>query len=144
MNLTTKHTPSQIVYGRNTLQGHATSLDLQPPALTGSLIDASLATDVAKLREALDTIWEETRENIDHIRRKQEERYNKTKKHPNFQEGDLVFIIDHRLPVSGTSRKLEPSLQKSPFLITKLFSHVCDVTRLTDRWSTRVHVNDQC
>ncbi len=142
LNLTTKHSPSDIVFGRSTLTNDGFGLSLQKPITTGSLLTASLATDVQNVRTSLDKIWKQTLKNIQKVRQKQATRYNKHAKTKDLKVGDLCFLLDRRLPKPGQSKKLDPPLQKSPFVIENVYSHAVDVVRIVDHFRTRVHPND--
>ena len=141
LNLSTKSAPSEVIFGRKTINTEGFGLDLKPPILYSSLINSSLAADIKQLRKTLDKIWSATADNLEKIRKKQEERFNKTARNKVINEGDLVFLLDRRLPQPGTSKKLDPPLQKSPFLVEKVFDKVVDVIRVTDKFRTRVHQN---
>ncbi len=140
-HLHTKHSAAQAVFGRNTMGNEGFGINLHAPVLSGSLIGSSLATDIKRLRYSLDVIWENVKSNIIKMREKQELKFNKTARDSDFAVGEIVFLKDKRLPKPGTSKALHPPLQPSPFIISKVGSKVLDVTRIVDRFTTRVHKN---
>ncbi len=142
INLTTKSAPAELIFGRPTLANNGIGLQLKPPVLSSSLINSSLATDIKTMREALERLWKTTTFHLEKVREKQEAKYNKFAKDKKFQVGDLVFLLDRRLPTAATSKKLAPPLQKSPYVVDHVYSKVLDVTRLLDKFSTRVSKND--
>ena len=142
INLSTKFAPSEVVLGRRTLNSPGLALSLKEAVLSGSLIDSSLARDVQTLRQRLEDIWRLTERGIEKTREKEEKRFNRSARNASFAVGDLVFVLDHRISPSGSSKILDPPLQKSPFMVLRVFSKVLDVVRLVDRWTTRIHMND--
>jgi hypothetical protein len=139
----TRTSPFEAVYGRVGLQSGPVGLSLRTADIQSTLIDASLVGAVKQLRVTLDQIATQISQNIDTTKRKWQEKANRTRvTKKEMKEGDIVFIRDNRLPVEGTNKKLAPRLQKSPFIVTNAKSHIVYLVRMTDRFETRVSVDD--
>ena len=54
----------------------------------------------------------------------------------------MVFIKDNRLPPPGVNVKLRPRLQKSPFVVTGFNQNILYLTRVVDKFETRVNPQD--
>ena len=139
LNLSTKHSPSEVIFGEHTLSTDAMGIYIPKVRTSSPLINSSLAADVKLLRSALNKIWAETKKNLETVREKMAQRYNKHKRVKNLEVGDLCFILDRRQPAPGTNKKLAPPLQPSPYMIEAVRSHSVDVVRLVDRFRTRLH-----
>ena len=65
---------------------------------------------------------------------------NRIKLHQ-FVTGDIVFAVNHTLPVAGGTNKLRPKLSKSPLIILDVHDVVVITRRLADGFEQQHHVN---
>ena len=113
-----------------------------PPSKNPLILDASLKTQVDELKTELSKLAVELNQLVSKKRRAQREEANKVRLPHTIKVGDVVFIKDTRLPPPGVNWKLKTVLQKSPFVVSKAYSNLIEVHRVTDRFQTRVSPDD--
>ena len=137
----TKVSPYQVVFGSDIANQSNLGISLRKAAMP-LLMDASLRKQAEQLRLQLNKVTKTLQQRIEQAKLKAYQRANRFRKEHNFQLGDVVFIKDTRLPAPGANVKFRPVLQPSPFMITEVNDHLIGVTRVVDRFHTRVNPND--
>ena len=137
----TQVAPYAAVFGNDALAQGNLGTHLTPAAAP-LIQDASLKAHVEELSSFLSKMQKTLQRRIEQAKLRTWASANKHRVAHHFQVGDIVFIKDNRLPAPGVNTKLRPRLQKSPFVVEKVNTHILSLCRLVDRFCTRVTPGD--
>jgi hypothetical protein len=139
-----KAVPSTLIFGHKTFDYGPLGTAQPAPRVTTRLLRPGYEKEVKELKKLIDLRIEAAKEAMQEARVKMQAAYNKGKISPaTYKQGDIVFLKNFSLPAAGTSVKLRPVLQKSPFMVISVGprKRALYCIRLTDNFLVQTNVD---
>jgi len=130
--------PVEMVYGRTKLSESFLEKDILAPA-HHSVLRREL--EIEELTSGIERATELAKETLKEIRESKHDYENKNRIDKQFNEGDIVFVLD-RFSLEGSTRPLKTKFYPSPFVVLQPHKATVLIKRLADGYKTLLSVED--